>query len=189
MMSWNLPVDLSSHPLSWIMLLVWFVFEAWVIYRERGQVKCKKQDRGSRIFLIVSICIGMHLSFSMEQSSSLHIMIAGGVMSFCGIILRFWSIQTLGKFFKTVVEIQNNHQLITSGPYRIVRNPSYLGIIMITSGIGLMIGPKSFLILLVAVSAGLVRRIIIEEAALRINFGEEYDKYSKSTYALIPVVW
>ena len=87
--------------------------------------------------------------------------------------------------------IQEQHQLITSGPYRYLRNPSYTAILTILVGFGFGIG--NWLSLLVLFAAGVAayawRIAFVEERALAAQFGEEYQAYKKGTWALIPFIW
>ncbi|HCT30206.1 MAG TPA: hypothetical protein DIW31_05625, partial [Bacteroidales bacterium] len=54
----------------------------------------------------------------------------GLVLVFIGFSLMNWSIMVLGKQFSINVTIQENHKLITNGPYKLIRHPRYLGIML-----------------------------------------------------------
>jgi protein-S-isoprenylcysteine O-methyltransferase len=54
-----------------------------------------------------------------------------------GVLLRFYSIIYLGRFFTPTVAISADHRLIDSGPYRFIRHPTYTGFLMILVGLGL----------------------------------------------------
>src|ERR1035437_7867507 len=51
--------------------------------------------------------------------------VAGIVLMAAGIGLRIWSIATLGRFFQYWIQVQPGHRVVTGGPYRYVRHPSY----------------------------------------------------------------
>ena len=86
--------------------------------------------------------------------------------------------------------IQDDHRLITSGPYRRLRNPSYTGGLLTFVGIGLALG--NWLSLAAAAGALLVAygwRIRAEEKALRERFGQAYADCMRRSWALIPLLW
>ncbi len=86
--------------------------------------------------------------------------------------------------------IDDDHQLITTGPYRRLRHPSYAGSLLTLAGIGLALG--SWLSLLLAVLGALIgftRRIQIEEAALQTRFGAAYTAWAQRTWRLVPFMW
>jgi len=104
--------------------------------------------------------------------------------------LRCWAILSLGQFFRFVVAIQSDHRVITGGPYRLVRHPAYLGIVLIQLGIGIANANSLSLLLCIAIPMlGLVRRIQREELALFGDLGTEYAAYAAGTKRLIPKVW
>ena len=61
----------------------------------------------------------------------------GGPLA-AGIAVRLWAIRTLGRFFSSAVRLQDDHALIVTGPYAIVRHPSYLGAFLVFIGIALL---------------------------------------------------
>jgi protein-S-isoprenylcysteine O-methyltransferase Ste14 len=177
----------------------WIAFEFWVFARERGNARDSSRDRGSTFSVILILSIGIALSlnlphivpqFSIQNFFAVFFAL-GIVLVFSGLVFRFWSIQTLGKFFRTRVMIQEKHQLITSGPYKYLRNPSYTAILIIFIGFGFGIGNWFSLLtffLTGAIAYGL-RIALVEEPALARQFGEEFQEYKKKTWALIPFIW
>ncbi|KAK7453409.1 hypothetical protein VKT23_011674 [Stygiomarasmius scandens] len=59
----------------------------------------------------------------------------GTGMIIAGGLLRWYCYRALGKMFTYEVSVQHNHQLITTGPYTVVRHPAYAGVWMIIAGI------------------------------------------------------
>ena len=107
-----------------------------------------------------------------------------------GMALRAWSIHHLGGLFRAVVVIQPDHHLVTTGPYRLLRHPSYTGALVAAVGFGLALGHwTSLLVLVVGWTAGIAYRIRVEEAALRDALGEDYDAYCARTRRLIPLLY
>jgi protein-S-isoprenylcysteine O-methyltransferase Ste14 len=116
--------------------------------------------------------------------------IAGEALFVAGLTLRLWAVVTLGRFFKVMVSIQEHHTVIRSGPYRVLRHPSYTGLLLLLAGLGLALGTwLGLLAIIVLPAVGLLVRIRVEESALLGALGEEYATYAAETRRLIPGVW
>ena len=108
-----------------------------------------------------------------------------------GNIGRQWSIHTLGFMFTRQVRIQEGHTLVTSGPYRMVRHPSYATGLVADAGFGLALGNwLSILAVVGFILVAMVRRISVEEDALRRGLGPgEYERYAAGRARLVPGIW
>ncbi len=114
----------------------------------------------------------------------------GLILFWCGISLRLWSFRTLGRYFTYTVQTSADQPVITDGPYRVIRHPSYAGLLLLMMGVGLLIGNWwSFLCLTVVIAGGLVFRIRVEERALMQNLGHDYRSYAATHKRLLPFVW
>jgi protein-S-isoprenylcysteine O-methyltransferase Ste14 len=107
-----------------------------------------------------------------------------------GVVFRRYAIAVLGKFFTAIVQIHKDHQLIKVGPYRYIRHPSYLGILILALGNGIALANWISLLLCIALPAiGIVQRIKVEENELYYHFGEQYQDYRKITWRIIPYIY
>ena len=80
--------------------------------------------------------------------------------------------------------------VVSTGPYRWVRHPSYTGLLLIVAGFGLAAGNwLSLLACVVLPLPALVRRIYVEEAELNRVLGDAYRSYGANTARLLPGVW
>jgi protein-S-isoprenylcysteine O-methyltransferase Ste14 len=114
----------------------------------------------------------------------------GLVLLWCGVALRFWSFRTLGRYFTFSVQTSHDQPVITSGPYRVIRHPSYAGVLLAVVGLGVFIGNWwSLVVLTVAVAFGVVYRIKVEERALLQELDDDYGEYAATHKRLIPFVW
>jgi protein-S-isoprenylcysteine O-methyltransferase Ste14 len=115
---------------------------------------------------------------------------AGAALALAGMGLRLWSVMTLGQYFTYVVKVTPDQKVVDTGPYRLIRHPSYAGGLLSAVGIGLSLcyalGPM--IIGLTSLAAYLIR-IRVEERALAEGIGEPYRAYMARTRRLIPYVW
>ncbi|MDJ0756617.1 MAG: isoprenylcysteine carboxylmethyltransferase family protein [Ardenticatenaceae bacterium] len=106
-----------------------------------------------------------------------------------GMILVFWSGIALGRLYSAEVTIQENHQLITSGPYRMIRHPRYLGGIVYATGFSLLF--RSWIGLVgTALAVGIILyRIRDEEVLMHAEFGAVWETYTERSWRLIPYLY
>ncbi len=107
-----------------------------------------------------------------------------------GVGLRWWAILTLRKHFTINVAALAEHELITRGPYRVLRHPAYTGTLLTLCGLGLaMANPLSLALLVAGPLAALLMRMGVEEAMLQNLFGEAYRTYMQRTWRLLPGIY
>ena len=106
-----------------------------------------------------------------------------------GFLLMHWTEAHLGRLFSVQVEIQPGHRLVTDGPYRRLRHPRYLGIIVWAAGIALVFRSWVGLALVAAITLVLLWRIHDEEALMRSEFGAEWSAYAARSWRLVPLVY
>jgi len=113
----------------------------------------------------------------------------GLVLAVFGFALIFWSGVALGKMYSAEVTIQKNHQLITTGLYRYIRHPRYLGVIFAALGLSLLFRSWISLAASIPLLGVLLSRIKDEEAVLHKEFGQEWGTYCKQSWRLIPYLY
>jgi protein-S-isoprenylcysteine O-methyltransferase Ste14 len=111
---------------------------------------------------------------------------AGVVLFALGGALRLWPVFVLGRRFSGLVAIQPGHRLETGGIYKVIRHPSYLGLLVNALGWALAFGSVPGLLLAALNLAPLLARISAEERLLHAQFGAEYDAYRARTSRLVP---
>jgi protein-S-isoprenylcysteine O-methyltransferase len=154
-------------------------------------------DRGSLRLLwgVIGFCILLAVlaaDFVPQANSSwlLSLRTAGGALFLLGLVLRWYAIVYLGRFFTVNVAIAADHHVVDTGPYRLVRHPSYSGSLLQFVGLGITFGNWLSLALLVLPVVGVfLRRIAIEEQALAQGLGEPYRRYMAQTRRLIPGIY
>jgi protein-S-isoprenylcysteine O-methyltransferase Ste14 len=107
-----------------------------------------------------------------------------------GAAVRAWAIRTLGRNFTRTVQVAAEQPVIDSGPYRLVRHPSYTGGMLEFVGVGLALRNWiSVAIIIVAISVTYAYRIRIEETELARALGEPYHRYMQRTKRLVPYLF
>jgi protein-S-isoprenylcysteine O-methyltransferase Ste14 len=174
---------------------VWMVFEARQSSNNRPEAT--RTDRSSTRVLLVVVAAGVvGAMFSLHHVPSAAIRPAavarwvGVVLLWCGIALRLWSFRTLGRYFTFAIETSSDQPLITAGPYRVIRHPSYAALLVALVGIGLLLDNWLALAFVAAATlCALVYRIGVEERALEAALGARFREYASTRKRLIPYVW
>jgi protein-S-isoprenylcysteine O-methyltransferase Ste14 len=100
--------------------------------------------------------------------------------------LRLWPVFVLGRRFSGLVAIQPGHTLVTRGIYSHIRNPSYLGLLVMSLGWALAFRSGVGVVLAALIVPPRGARMRSEEKLLRSHFGQEYETYCARTWRLIP---
>jgi protein-S-isoprenylcysteine O-methyltransferase Ste14 len=114
------------------------------------------------------------------------IMAAGLAIEFAGIFLAVWARLHLGGNWSGRVAINEEHELIRTGPYRRLRHPIYTGILGMYVGPAIVTGEWLALIGVLLALVAYWRKIRIEETALDAHFGAQYEDYRRDSWALLP---
>jgi protein-S-isoprenylcysteine O-methyltransferase Ste14 len=151
------------------------------------------KDNGSNLVLRVSLYVSIIIAFFLAVNNTAmlpHWFFYPGIgLIVLGIIVRQWAIFTLGRFFTLTIGVQKNQKVVDYGPYRFIRHPSYLGLLITLLGIG--VAPQSWEgVLAIVVISGLAigYRIHIEEKVMVLELGDDYVQYMKRTKRLIPYI-
>ena len=156
-----------------------------------------REDRGNRWVIPVIGALGLLLVGLVPWTARLGWWTFGGegvrwfsVLLFAvGGVLRMWPVFVLGKRFSGLVAIQPGHRLVTTGLYRVLRNPSYLGLLVNSLGWALAFRSGVGVLLTALTLIPLIPRMHSEEALLKAEFGEEYEAYRARTWRLLPGVY
>lgn len=166
-----------------------------VTHRSRGTGV--RQDRSTLrvlwMVILASVAVGMVVANRARGAIFPHrelFALVGVVLFVIGIALRWWAIITLGRFFTVDVQIARDHELVERGPFRIVRHPSYTGVLLAFVGYVLTLGNwAAAVIIMVPIFLAFVRRMNVEERALAESLGQSYVSYMSRTKRLLPFVY
>jgi protein-S-isoprenylcysteine O-methyltransferase Ste14 len=177
-------------------LVAFGMTEVWIRIRTRRRTP-SGHDRGSRLVIALAIGVGVVSGVLVAAHwaggtlpAAWAWLVAGLTCTAAGLVLRIWAVLTLGRFFTTQVRVASDQRVVSDGPYGVVRHPSYAGLLLVLTGIGLSLTDwLSLLCAVVPSAAALVWRIRIEEAALRAVLGAAYGEYAAGRSRLVPGVW
>lgn len=112
---------------------------------------------------------------------------AGLALVVVGPIVMAWSAATLGRHFDMEIVVHGAHEVVSSGPYAVVRHPIYAGMALHFIGVALATGNVVFMLGTALVSfPALYQRAAAEEELLRRELGPAYEAYARRVPMLIP---
>ena len=162
----------------------------------KGQTeKFVPRQRIVRVAVTLLLFIGLVL-IPFTDRRGLLVMIEANLLRWSGLLLAvlglgliFWSGLALGRFYSQEVTLQEGHRLITTGPYRLIRHPRYLGIFIMGVGQSLLFRSWLGIVLTILAMAVVLFRIRDEEILMHKEFGAEREAYGRKTKRLIPYIW
>jgi len=114
---------------------------------------------------------------------------AGVALAVAGFALTWWARIHLGKDWSAAVTLKENHALVRSGPYALMRHPIYTGLLLAFAGTVLAEDAASAWLGFALVAFGFVLKLPREERLLIAHFGETYKDYQARVRALVPGIW
>jgi protein-S-isoprenylcysteine O-methyltransferase Ste14 len=181
--------------------LILIVYYAITESRRKGQAATTLNggpfDRASTRLLSLALVISMTLVIVANALNYLQIGLMaefigwiGVAVMLCGITLRVWASQRLGRFYTRTLRISEGQRVVQDGPYRYVRHPGYLGTILLWVGAGLAtVNWITAALITFTFVAAYRYRINAEEHMLVASFGEQYAAYMRHTWRLFPFIW
>ena len=184
-----------------ITIIMWIVFAiAFLLLKRRQKQNEQKKNKLAMIGMMLE-GVGFAFVFTVrrepftnifQMNSSIQILLTifSGILAIASVWLGLSAVKTLGKQWNIKAQIIEGHELITTGPYKIVRHPIYsalFGLLIVT---GYSITQLwAFIIAIVLYFIGTIFRTRVEEQLLIQHFGDQYEKYKKKVPALIPFIF
>jgi len=186
---------------SWAAFLVVWGISALFAKKDVKQKSIFWSQRGYAVRLIVIVLLvafaiwrahgGETSNIVIQDAHAAAHPIMAGIGALCavlGIGFAIWARVHLGRNWSSHPTQKEHHELVTSGPYRVVRHPIYTGMLLAIIGSGLASG-WWWSIPFIFATVVFVRRVYKEEQIMTNLFPDTYPAYKKRTWALIPYVW
>ena len=176
---------------------------AWVAYwcLMSGNVKrsSRREPLGSRLLHIVPLGFAF-LLLGLDETPvpwldarvfpwALWEFWSGALLTAAGLLFAVWARRHLGRNWSATVTVKEDHALVESGPYALVRHPIYSGLLLAFIGSALALGEWRGLLAVLIVLWALWRKLQLEELWMLEQFGERYRAYRQRVRALIPFLW
>jgi protein-S-isoprenylcysteine O-methyltransferase Ste14 len=186
-----------SHPARTALVVVTIAATAAAGFTSGNLNSGVREDRGNRWVIAALGVLGLLQAFVPAYTEREGFWVLDGdavrwlgvALYTVGCVLRLWPVFVLGNRFSGLVAIQPGHALVTTGVYRVIRHPSYLGLLITTLGWVLAFRSGVGLVLAALNIIPIVARIRSEEALLASQFPGEYEAYRARTSRLIPGVY
>jgi protein-S-isoprenylcysteine O-methyltransferase Ste14 len=155
------------------------------------------------LWLIFVFVAYSYIYYSFDIVEWDYIEVFGCVLTIASSLIRLWTYQTLGRLFTFDLAIRSQHKLITVGPYKYVRHPSYTALILSTLGYSLYVYKVARMVLdllgitnisfifcifapTIFITCFILIRIPKEEDMLQMEFKNKWIRYKNTTWRLIP---
>lgn len=129
-------------------------------------------------FVFAFIGKGIDLLLNLSSFASLPFIIVACVLLAAGFLLRVWATVYFYNYHMSVIRLEPQKKLFTSGPYGLTRNPLYLGgnVFIFFGAVFLLGSPSGIVLTIIAIIATdfMIRR---EEKQLARDFGKEWEDY------------
>jgi protein-S-isoprenylcysteine O-methyltransferase Ste14 len=184
----------SFFPAVWILFLIY-----WQIKAVGAKTTQRLEPASSRmvrllVFVIVMALLSInHIPlpwlYQPLWPQGLWAFWIGAAVTVGGLLFAVWAREHLGRNWSRSVTIKKDHELITSGPYAMVRHPIYTGILAGFVGMAIAIAQVRGVVVCVLIFVVFWFKLRMEESWMRTQFGETYATYMERTAALVPYVF
>jgi protein-S-isoprenylcysteine O-methyltransferase Ste14 len=172
-------------------------FALWNVMAFRVKEAAQSEGRLSRLTHVVPLLVAAYLLFARVPVPLLNDRFIppaiwsatlGAALTFAGLAFSIWARFVIAGNWSSYVEFKRDHELVVEGPYRWVRHPIYTGLLLAFVGSAWAVGEWRGVLAVAIVAVSFWRKLKLEEAVMRREFGGAYDRYATQTPALIPFV-
>jgi protein-S-isoprenylcysteine O-methyltransferase len=175
-------------------------FDFYILRTKAAGGEKVSRDKFTSIFSYLVIGVAFVLTFNFfgrgfllpayGAAIKIVLSLAGLVVAIVAMGFRYAAKKELGKYFTVKLNIFADHKLVTTGLYRRIRHPAYLGLLLWLLSVPLLLAyPFGLVTFFLPPALFFIVRIFIEERTLLEKFGAEYRQYQNSSYRLLPHIW
>ena len=182
---------------NWLFPAIWIAYLVyWQIAAAGAKSTVRLEPALSRLFRIILFMAGIALLvlprfpipwlYRNFMPFSLWTFWVGAAVTVGGILFAVWARLTIGANWSRSVTIKQDHELITTGPYALVRHPIYTGLLTAFAGTTVAAAQYRDILAFVLIFLSLWYKLRLEEQWMRSQFGDSYSDYARHTAALVP---
>jgi protein-S-isoprenylcysteine O-methyltransferase Ste14 len=184
----------SFFPVVWIAFIVYWRIKAAKTKATQHREPAARGILRALAFLFVILLLSttrIPLAWLYHQlwPSGIWPFVVGAAITVIGLLFAVWARQHLASNWSSAVTIKQGHELITTGPYAVVRHPIYTGILTGFLGTAIALSQVRGVIGFVVISVVFWAKLRKEEEWMRSQFGETYATYAHHTAALVPYLF
>jgi len=172
--------------------LAWLLY--WIVAAADVKPTLWRETMASRLLHRVPLMLAAILLAPLEPIMTARCLPEGPLFPFLGALMvavglgfASWARWHLGRNWSGLVTLKEGHSLIQTGPYKYVRHPIYTGMLLAFVGSAVAIGEWRGILSVALALLAFVLKIRVEEVGMRKTFAE-YERYQRTTAALIPFV-
>jgi protein-S-isoprenylcysteine O-methyltransferase Ste14 len=176
--------------------LVWLAF--WIVLGLQTKATARRESLGSRLshglpllaaaVLMASRRLPIVWLYGRVLPASTALAMSGIAVTALGLAFAIWARLHLGGNWSGAITLKQNHTLVRTGPYRLVRHPIYSGLLLALLGSAIAIGEWRGFVAVALAWLALQRKASLEERWMRQSFGQDYEHYASEVPALIPSI-
>jgi protein-S-isoprenylcysteine O-methyltransferase Ste14 len=176
--------------------LLWIVFSLYWSAASKNSAAAKRAESGKstalhQILLNLALLLLFipvpGLMWRFRPDAFLFAPIGFGVQA-AFILLAVWARRHLGRNWSAEVRVAEGHELVTTGPYRLVRHPIYTAMLGMFIGTAIVSGRLHALVGVALLVIAYMRKIRLEEERMSEEFGAAYGEYKRESWAVVPWV-
>lgn len=190
--AWLVSPEAVTQPAFLVALgIVWLLFSTQPRLPAARHLWSDAPDGRSALMILASVAVAiaaMSVELALTRAAvSWAALSTGAILCAAGIALRVWAMRVLGAHFHAVVALGEGQVVVARGPYRVLRHPSYAGVLVVLLGLAIITGSAAGTVasVLLVVPAYL-HRIAQEEELLIRERGGDYEELRVRTWRLVP---
>lgn len=168
----------------------------WSLEAKNTKPAASSESKYSRLFHLILLNGGLLLLILSVPGLTRRVLPSSPVIAGLGIAIEIagfalavWARRALGSNWSGEVRIASGHQLVRSGPYRLIRHPIYTSVLAMYGGIMLVSGQLHALLAVILILLAYLRKIRMEERILAGAFGDEFTAWQRNSWLLLPLVY
>ena len=179
-------------------VILWIIFSVyWTVASRNSAPSQSAESKISTAFHQIILNVALLLLFIPVPGLTgwflpqrFHFLVAvGAIVQAAFFLLAISARRHLGRNWSAEVRIGEGHELVRTGPYRLLRHPIYTAMLGMFLGTAMASSQYHALLGIMVLFVAYLRKTRLEENILRLTFGADYDAYERETWSLVPLLF